>query len=310
MARPANFCGHQERPGNASDGKGLQEGGEGATTTAANFPRKNYPCYAPCYVGYVMISGLKCLIAAAALLAGAPVAAADAVADFYKGKTVTIVVGHEPGTGFDIYARTLQRHLGRHIPGNPGIVVQNMAGAGGITAANWLYKSRPGNGSVLATFVYTVPFEPLMGIAAARYEAAKFTWIGNMEEGVAVCGLSKAAGIGRFEDMRSKEVLIGGFRLDRRAGAVRVCGAQPVRCQDEGRGRLQGHRQHQDRDQPRRGARRLQPVDVDHHLGLARGLRVRQFPADHRASGRARIGPTFPMSTTTWRRTRTGRRMR
>jgi tripartite-type tricarboxylate transporter receptor subunit TctC len=173
-----------------------------------------------------MITGLKCLTAAAALLAvGAPAAAADAVADFYKGKTVTIVVGHEPGTGFDIYARTLQRHLGRHIPGNPGIVVQNMAGAGGITAANWLYNVAPADGSVLATFVYTVPFEPLMGIAAARYEAAKFTWIGNMEEGVAVCGVSKAAGVVRFEDMRSKEVLIGGAAstgaLSRSAFAVR-----------------------------------------------------------------------------------------
>ena len=173
-----------------------------------------------------MISGLKCLIAAAALLAaGAPAAAADAVADFYKGKTVTIVVGHEPGTGFDIYARSLQRHLRRHIPGNPGIVVQNMAGAGGIAAANWLYNVAPADGTVLATFVYTVPFEPLMGNAAARYETAKFTWIGNMEEGVAVCGVSKAAGIGRFEDMRSKEVLIGGAAsigaLARSALAVR-----------------------------------------------------------------------------------------
>lgn len=173
-----------------------------------------------------MITALKCLIAAAALLAaGAPAAAADAVADFYRGKTVTIVVGHEPGTGFDIYARSLQRHLGRHIPGNPGIVVQNMAGAGGIVAANWLYNIAPRDGSVLATFVYTVPFEPLMGTAAARYEAAKFTWIGNMEEGVAVCGVSKAAGIARFEDMRNREVLIGASAsagaLARSAFAVR-----------------------------------------------------------------------------------------
>ena len=78
---------------------------------------------------------------------------------------------------------------------------------------------------MLASFVYTVPFEPLMGNAAARYEPAKFTWIGNMEEGVAVCGVSKAAGIARFEDMRTKEVLIGGASsngaLARSALAVR-----------------------------------------------------------------------------------------
>ena len=136
-------------------------------------------------------------------------AAADEVADFYKGKTFTIVVGHEVGTGFDVYARTLQRHLSRHIPGNPNVVVQNMPGASGINAANWLYNIAPKDGSVMATFVYTVPFEPLMG-KAARFEAAKFTWIGNMEESVGVCGVSKAAGIDRFDDMRTKETIIGG----------------------------------------------------------------------------------------------------
>ncbi len=150
------------------------------------------------------------LIAAAMLAAAAQPATADDVADFYKGKTVTIVVGHEVGTGFDLYARTLQRHLRRHIPGNPGVVVQNMIGAGGVTAANWLYNVAPKDGTALSTFVYSVPFEPMMGSAAARYEPAKFTWIGNMEEGVAVCGVSRAAGIGAFADMRTKETVFGG----------------------------------------------------------------------------------------------------
>jgi len=136
-------------------------------------------------------------------------AAADEVADFYKGKTFTIVVGHEVGTGFDIYGRTLQRHLGRHIPGNPIIVVQNMVGASGINAANWIYNIAPKDGTVVATFVHTVPFEPLMGNAAARFDPAKYTWIGNMEESVAVCGVSKAAGIASFDDMRTKEAIFG-----------------------------------------------------------------------------------------------------
>jgi tripartite-type tricarboxylate transporter receptor subunit TctC len=173
-----------------------------------------------------MIAGLTCRIAAAALLATTTSAvAADAIADFYQGKTLTIVVGHESGTGFDIYARSLQRHLPRHIPGNPTVVVQNMPGAGGIAAANWLYNAAPADGTVLGTFVHTVAFEPLLGNAAARYETAKFTWIGNMEEGVAVCGVSPAAGIARFEDMRRKEVLIAGAAavgaLTRTALAVR-----------------------------------------------------------------------------------------
>ena len=163
----------------------------------------------------VMTARLPCLMAAVALLvSGAQPAAGDDVADFYKGKTVMIVVGHEAGTGFDIFARVLQRHLRRHIPGNPGVVVQNMTGAGGIAAANWLYNAAPKDGTAIASFVYSVPFEPLMGNDAARFEAAKFTWIGNLEEGVAVCGVSKAAGIGAFEDMRTTEVVFGGASVN------------------------------------------------------------------------------------------------
>jgi tripartite-type tricarboxylate transporter receptor subunit TctC len=143
------------------------------------------------------------------LTAAVSPAVADAVADFYKGKTVSIVVGHEVGTGFDHYARVLQRHLRRHIPGNPGVVVQNMNGAGGIAAANWLYTAAPRDGTALGSFVYTVPFEPLLGNAAARFEPAKFTWIGNIEEGVAICGVSRAAGIATFADMLTTETLIG-----------------------------------------------------------------------------------------------------
>src|SRR5215831_5027597 len=104
-------------------------------------------------------------------------AIADEVADFYKGKTFTIVVGHEVGTGFDIYGRTLQRHLGRYIPGNPNVVVQNMNGASGLTSANWLYNIAPKDGTVMATFVQSVPFEPLYGNTSARYDSAKLSWI-------------------------------------------------------------------------------------------------------------------------------------
>jgi tripartite-type tricarboxylate transporter receptor subunit TctC len=155
--------------------------------------------------------------AAAALAAGACVAAlaasaarADDVAEFYKGKTFALVVGHEVGTGFDIYARTLARRLGRHIPGNPVVVVQNMNGASGLTAANWLYNIAPKDGTVAATFVQSVPFEPLYGNAAARYAPAKFTWIGNLEESTGVCGVSKASGIETFDDLLAKPAIFAG----------------------------------------------------------------------------------------------------
>jgi tripartite-type tricarboxylate transporter receptor subunit TctC len=151
------------------------------------------------------------LAAGAALIALFAVpAAADEVADFYKGKTVNLTVGHEVGTGFDIYGRTLARHLGRHIPGQSAVVVQNMNGASGLVAANWLYNIAPKDGTVLATFVQSVPFEPLYGNAAARYDPAKLTWIGNLEESVGVCGVTKASGIDKFDDLLAKETVFAG----------------------------------------------------------------------------------------------------
>src|SRR5215510_2309603 len=135
------------------------------------------------------------LMMAIILTLGVSGAHADDVADFYKGKAFTIVVGHEVGTGFDLYSRVLARHIGRHIPGNPHVVVQNMVGASGIAPANWLYNVAPRDGSVIMTFVHTVAFEPIFGNSAAKFDAGKITWIGNMDEGVGICGVSRASGI-------------------------------------------------------------------------------------------------------------------
>ena len=90
----------------------------------------------------------------------APVAIAqNSVPDFYKDKTVTITVGHQAGTGFDLYSRLLICYMGNHIPGKPAMQVNNMIGASGVVAANWLYNSAPRDGTVMGTFVYTVPLE-------------------------------------------------------------------------------------------------------------------------------------------------------
>ena len=136
-------------------------------------------------------------------------AAADEIANFYKGRTVSIVVAHEVGTGFDIYARVLAPHLSRHIPGNPSIVVQNMVGASGIMATNWLANVAPKDGTVLATFVHTVAFEPIFGNAKAPYDPAKLAWIANLEDSVGTCGVSKASGIAAFDELLTKEAIFG-----------------------------------------------------------------------------------------------------
>jgi tripartite-type tricarboxylate transporter receptor subunit TctC len=149
------------------------------------------------------------LMAAVAAIICVRAAAAEDVAQFYAGRTVSLVVGHEVGTGFDIYARVLARHLDRHIPGNAAVVVQNMAGASGVTAANWLYRVAPKDGTAMATFVHTVPFDPLFGNKSAQFEPARFGWIGNMEESVGTCGVSRASGIAKFDDLLTRETLFG-----------------------------------------------------------------------------------------------------
>lgn len=136
-------------------------------------------------------------------------APADPIADFYKGKSFTIVVGQEPGTGFDIYSRTLARHLGRYIPGNPQIVVQNMPGASGVNAFNWLFNIAAKDGTLMGTASQNVVMEPLFGNQAAKYDATKFVWIGNMEESASICGIAPDTGVTSFEELRGREVVFG-----------------------------------------------------------------------------------------------------
>jgi tripartite-type tricarboxylate transporter receptor subunit TctC len=140
---------------------------------------------------------------------GAVPAVADPVAEFYKGKTVSLVVGHEVGSGYDVYGRVLARHLARHIPGQPTVVVQNMVGAAGMIASNWVYNIAPRDGTVVATFSASPIAEPILGNPAARFEPAKFTWIGNMDESAGTCGVTKASGIAKFDDLLVKETIFG-----------------------------------------------------------------------------------------------------
>jgi tripartite-type tricarboxylate transporter receptor subunit TctC len=153
---------------------------------------------------------VKSFVASVAVtLAVSTVAVADPVAEFYKGKTFTIVVGQEAGTGFDIYSRALARHMSRHIPGNSSIVVQNMPGASGVNSFNWLYNIAAKDGTVMGTASQNVVLEPLFGNQSAKYDATKFTWIGNMEESASICGLSPEAGVTNFAELMQKEVVVG-----------------------------------------------------------------------------------------------------
>jgi tripartite-type tricarboxylate transporter receptor subunit TctC len=118
------------------------------------------------------------VLACSALLA--PQAKADAVAAFYRGKTVTLVVGYGPGGGYDVYARLVGRHIGRHIPGNPNVVVQNMPGAGSLRAVNWLYNLAPKDGTAIAHFARNMPLLGMLGTNPnAQFDPRKLTWLGS-----------------------------------------------------------------------------------------------------------------------------------
>jgi tripartite-type tricarboxylate transporter receptor subunit TctC len=130
--------------------------------------------------------------------------------NFYAGKTVQIVVGFTAGGGFDLYARTLARHLARNIPGSPTIVVQNMPGAGSLRAANYLYKAAPPDGTVIAEFAPGVVVAPLFGAGEGTYfEAPKFAWLGSIAQDISICAFNKAAGINSWQDMQTKPSTIG-----------------------------------------------------------------------------------------------------
>lgn len=150
-------------------------------------------------------------IGSCAALALASVAAyGDAVSDFYAGKTVTLVIGYAPGGGYDLYARSLARHMVRYIPGNPAIVVQNMPGAGSIKAANFLYTIAPKDGLTFGGFSRGAFLDPLLGRAeGTQYDAPKFGWIGSISNEVGVCAFRSAAGIKSWADMRTKPFVIG-----------------------------------------------------------------------------------------------------
>ena len=137
-------------------------------------------------------------------------AAADPIADFYAGKTVQVLIGFSPGGGYDTYARTLARYMGRHIPGNPKLVPQNMPGAGSLKVVNYLANVAPKDGTVIAHFAPGIMFEPLLGHAeGTQFDATKFTWLGSASREASVCAFMASAGIKSWADMRAKNMVIG-----------------------------------------------------------------------------------------------------
>jgi tripartite-type tricarboxylate transporter receptor subunit TctC len=147
---------------------------------------------------------------AAMLLISAPTALAQSAADFYKGKTVDLYIGYSAGGAYDIYARVLARYMGKHIPGNPTVVPKNMAGAGSLLLANWLYNVAPKDGTAFGIIGRGTGFDPILGNKRAQFDGTKFHWLGSANNEVSVCVAWHTSGVTRFSDLLSKELVVGG----------------------------------------------------------------------------------------------------
>jgi tripartite-type tricarboxylate transporter receptor subunit TctC len=150
-------------------------------------------------------------VAAAALVAVAPAVGQDKAADFYKGRTLTIIAGSSAGGGVDVYARLIGRHLGKHIPGHPTIIVQNMPGAGTLTAARNLYTIAPKDGTQIGVVLPNALFDPLMkGEDLKAYDPRKFNYLGNANADTAVCVVRRDAPVKSYGELFEKELVVGG----------------------------------------------------------------------------------------------------
>ena len=148
-------------------------------------------------------------IVAALLLIGSAAAAAAPVDEFYKGKTVSFVVGGSAGGGYDILGRAIARHIGRHIPGTPAVVAQNMPGAGGLVSMDYLSRTAARDGTVIALVENGPPLAPLFGVKEARYEPTKFNWLGTPSVETAVVLVWHTVPVNTLDDLKSRVTTMG-----------------------------------------------------------------------------------------------------
>ena len=124
-------------------------------------------------------------------------------------KQINLQVGYPPGGGYDAYGRLLARHIGRHLPGNPAVVVSNVPGAGSIILANNLYNRAPRDGSVIGIVAGDAALDPLFGHSEAHYDALKFSWIGSMNEETSTCFAWHSSPVQSIEDAQHREFIVG-----------------------------------------------------------------------------------------------------
>jgi tripartite-type tricarboxylate transporter receptor subunit TctC len=158
---------------------------------------------------------LTVALISASVLSGCFVVSAlsSGVEDFYKGRTISMTIGAGVGGGYDGYGRLVARFMGKYIPGQPNIVPQNVPGAGGFQAAEYIYSVAPKDGTAIAALARGVPLAPLL-MNTVRYDGRKFTWLGSISEDVSICLTSDHSKIRRWDDMLMHDFSLGGASSD------------------------------------------------------------------------------------------------
>ncbi len=155
------------------------------------------------------LTDLVCsLLLAAVVLPSAAAAQDEAVAAFYRGKTVNAVVGYTPGSTFELYLRVLVRHLGQYVPGNPNIVVQHMPGAGSLKATGYLGTIAPRDGTVIGIINPVTTIDPLLDPANAKFDSRAFQWLGSMNSETSTCGFW-AKDLRTLADLKRRQIVVG-----------------------------------------------------------------------------------------------------
>ena len=152
---------------------------------------------------------LGAALSIAALLGAVGAGRAQGVADFYRGKTINLIIGTSAGNDYDFRGRLIARHLGKHIPGQPTIVPRNMPGGGGVQAANWIANIAPRDGTVVHMIMANMMASQAMGLPGVEFDTRKFQWIGNTSSTPNVVAAWHTSGVRTIEDVRKRELVVG-----------------------------------------------------------------------------------------------------
>jgi tripartite-type tricarboxylate transporter receptor subunit TctC len=166
---------------------------------------------------------LLALVTAIGMSAGS--ARAEAVNEFYRGKQIRLVIGNAVGAEYDLGGRLLARHLGRHIPGYPAVIVQNMQGAAGILATNYLYNAAPRDGTVIGSVSRNIPIQGALGRENLKADPRQLGWIGGSGLPSRVCYVAQSSPITQPADLFRRELVVGG------AGAGSALSFVPIALQ-------------------------------------------------------------------------------